>query len=97
MGTGVELAAKRYGADPSYKACTRLPSRPLPPPPARARHDASGASAPAILFRTVLTSRTRAHIYLSHTRTHYMYQAYLEATPLLFPTLASLRRTLSRG
>jgi len=26
-----------------------------------------------------------------------MYQAYLNATPLLFPTLASLRRTFSRG
>ena len=88
MGTGVEIAAKRYGADPRYqaRACTRSPSLPLSPPPARTTRQAPPR-------RHAFSNRA----YLSHTCTHYMHQAYLDATPLLFPTLASLRRTLSRG
>ena len=83
MGTGVELAAKRYGADPRYQARARprsLPSSgPAPTRPPRA----------CICFEPCLP--------LSHALTPSMYQAYLDATPLLFPTLASLRRTFSRG
>ena len=83
MGTGVELAAKRYGADPRYQARARPRSLPSSRP-APTRHA-------LYLFRAVLTK------YLSHALTPYIYQAYLDATPLLFPTLASLRRTFSRG
>ena len=84
MGTGVELAAKRYGADPRYQA--RALPRSLP----------SLALLPrACIWRKWLFVSSRA--YHSHALTPSMYQAYLDATPLLFPTLASLRRTFSRG
>ena len=81
MGTGVELAAKRYGADPRYQA--RALPRSLP----------SSRPAPTRHAPVFVSSRA----YHSHALTPSMYQAYLDATPLLFPTLASLRRTFSRG
>ena len=81
VGTGVELAAKRYGADPRYQA--RALPRSLP----------SSCPAPTRHAPVFVSSRA----YHSHALTPSMYQAYLDATPLLFPTLASLRRTFSRG
>ena len=75
---------------PSVTAPTRAtrlaPSLAASPPPALLPR-----ATRLYLFRAVLTK------YLPHAVTPYMYQAYLDATPLLFPTLASLRRTFSRG
>ena len=87
MGTGVELAAKRYGADPRYQARALPRSLPSSRPPLL--RPSSHAPRACICFEPCLP--------LSHALTPSMYQAYLDATPLLFPTLASLRRTFSRG
>ena len=68
------------------RATRRAPALAASPPPALLPR-----ATRLYLFRAVLTK------YLPHALTPYMYQAYLDATPLLFPTLASLRRTFSRG
>ena len=72
IGNGVELATKRYGADPRYQA---RPTQAAPPLPCTPR--------PLCCVSALWAPRTA--------------QAYLDATPLLFPTWASLKAALSGG
>ena len=90
MGTGVELAAKRYGADPRYQA--RALPRSLP-----SSNPAPTRQASKCGHKGIFCESSEPGLPFARAHAVYMYQAYLDATPLLFPTLASLRRAFSRG